>query len=387
MKKALTPFLFIFFLLISGEMTYARDLFPKDSLADHKMIFEIGYGRGFVNNKHIDNSVVARAGRDNYLLTARFVRAEGYTSIFENSWMAGYRINFSKYFNATCSAGAGDIAFVRNYGGYNERIEHETVGITFDVEMQARIIRHGVPTAWFFFGNYYTTFNDYNNLNGLTYGVIFCPSKYSPASRKNISEIRKKEDIEYWERKAEKRRLREIKKIENEQHNNNIHMENSAFVGSGDHVLTGGFQSYFEYKKILFGISLIGSYPKVSIEKYHPDLAPAGYYMDIYKRERQLQTNLFLGYRIWETNFFGISVMAGPAWRKDSYANSFEAGTYSHEYGGERIFMHKGFFVQSEQSYTFRNRNFGFALIEYADFYKGYSSAGAAFSIRFGILR
>ncbi len=386
MKNPVRNYLFLF-LCFGFQTAFAQQFEVADTLPERRFLFESSLGIGGVNNQITRPTFSFRAGHDNFFLTARFIRSDkGTNYIFQNSWLAGYRFHIGKRFNTTLSAGAGDIAFVWNYSGYREDILHETVGLTFDAEVQWKLDK-SKTSSWYLFANYYTTFNDYKNLNGFVAGISYSPRRYN----KNFfveQRKRSRERIIHNEEVYEKRRkLREQKKAEKEAHNNKLHWEISAFVGKGDHPVTGGFQSYFEVRRIILGASLIGSYPTMTDARIPIPNAPPQYFEKRYYRNKQNQSTIFAGYRIAESRWAAISIFAGPTFRKDINAESPEGMLYSKMFQTKSIILSTGLLVQCEQSYTFRNRNFGFAISEYADFYKGYSSMGVQFAMRVGILR
>lgn len=351
---------------------------------------------GVVNFYATEPSFSFHAGTGNYILTARFHRSSRYgvDHIYENCWLAGYRFNAKKYFNATLSAGAGDLALYHEdrRRSQNSRLK-ETVGLACDVEVQFNLYEDGQPTRWLFYANYYTNFNEYITLNGFSFGLGYSPGKKPWKTYKEWKadkDLNEDENVRQGLLKEDYKQAREAKRLKKSirdsllhEHNNKLHWEFSVFAGISDRPFAGGFTTFLEYKRVLLGTNFIASRRK----HYTEWVAVAWHREYQYYKDRQYENMVFAGYRIWETSWLALNVTGGISWKTNKLYRSDNINDFRPYYrpiGGK---TQTGLAMQSELSYTFHNRRVGIALIQFASFYKGYSSAGAAFSLRFGFLR
>ncbi len=350
-------------------------------------MFEASLGIGGVNNQITRPTFSFRAGHDNFFLTARFIRSDkGANYIFQNSWLAGYRFHSGKRLNTTRSAGAGDISFVNEFGGYGGNILHEAVGLTFDAEVQWKLSKNKT-NSWYLFANYYTTFNDYQNLNGFVAGISYTPGRFNKNFFVEQNKRNRERIIHNKEVNEKQRKLIEEKREAKAAPDNKLHWEMYAFAGTAKRPFNGGFGMFFEKKKIILGANFTWESQVLWKEAYHNPSYPPQIVSYHHFKNKQTEKAIFIGYRLWEINRLGLSVAAGPVWKKNSTLIGRQESYrmwYTTIYKRETV---TGLTLQTELSYTFGRRWFGIGLIPFINIYKGYISPGGVVSIRFGFLR
>ncbi|MDQ3111799.1 MAG: hypothetical protein M3R17_18075 [Bacteroidota bacterium] len=382
---------FVFLCCTANPLTAQKNLF-RDSASGNKFLFEVETGIGLVNYYSTQPSFSFHAGTGNYVLTARFLRSQkGINFIYENCWLAGYRFTAKKYLNATLSAGAGDLAFLHKGSSfYDQEKLHEVVGLTLDAEMQFNIYTGGQPSRWLIYANYYTTFNSYNNVNGFTFGLGYSPGKKRWKSYDRMNEdanAKRNRQLAETKRKNEAKQLqRSVRNAQVREHTNELHWEGYAFAGTAQRPFVGGFGTFFELKKIILGANFSWESQVLWKESYHQANYPPNIVSYHHFKGKQSEKAIFAGYRIWESRWFGLSVAAGPVWKKSITLMGDEI-SYRMWYSAIETKTVTGLTVQSELSFTFQNRAFGFGMIPFVNIYKGYTSVGGVVSMRFGFLR
>jgi hypothetical protein len=265
------------------------------------------------------------------------------------------------------------------------------MGLTVDAEVQFNLCKNHQPTRWLIYADYYTTFNGYNNLNGFTFGLGYSPGKKPwKTYREMNADVNAKRD----RRLAVNKRVREAKKLQRaarnaqvDEHIDELHWEGYAFAGTAKRPFNGGFGTFFELKRIILGANFTWESQELWQEPYHNPNYPPYITSYNYFKDKQTEYAVFTGYRVWETNWVALTIAAGPVWKRNLTLIGREQSYrmwYTTTYKDKTV---AGLTIQSELSYTFQNRAFGFGLIPFVNIYKGYISPGGVASIRFGFLR
>jgi hypothetical protein len=169
------------------------------------------------------------------------------------------------------------------------------------------------------------------------------------------------------------------------EHIDELHWEGYVFAGTGKRPFNGGFGTFFEFKRIILGVNFTWESQEGWTEPYHNPNYPPYIISYNYFKDKQTEKAIFAGYRIWETDWVALTIAAGPVWKRNlTLIGEEQSYRMWYTYKDKTV---TGLTLQSELSYTFPNRAFGFGLIPFVNIYKGYVSAGGVASVRFGFLR
>lgn len=165
--------LFLCFPFVGKADTTNVDL----SKINPNMSLQLYAGLGLVNGQqNTDQAISFRVGYKDWFLTGRMYR-QGET-IFENSWMAGYRLRPHRNVNIIASVGFSDIAFIKDpwfrpHGDYHPSYYKKYYGISGEIEAEYQFHVKEKATAWGIASSYYYCVNGWRNLGIFSVGIKF----------------------------------------------------------------------------------------------------------------------------------------------------------------------------------------------------------------------